>query len=103
MKLSKAQLKQLITEARSGMLGGIGFGTRSNQAQDTGFVQEASWEDNPDPYGGAEGDLDMGWDNLIVAYRSAIWEAMELGLTPNEIKTAFEEAYDYAVETYTPK
>ena len=77
MKLSKAKLRKIIQETR--------------------------WEDNPDPYGGAEGDLDMGWNNLIMAYSSAIWEAMELGLTPNEIKTAFEEAYDYVVQTYTPK
>jgi len=41
MKISKSQLKQLITEARTGMIGGIGFAPP---------VQEVRREDNqPDP------------------------------------------------------
>jgi hypothetical protein len=107
MKITKTQLKQLITEARTGVIGGIGFGPPP--------VQEAQWEDNPDPYGGAEGDLDMGHihdsDDLYQFLSNQMAELMDeafdlrssLGLKPKEIRDVFASASQRILETYFPE
>jgi len=107
MKISRSQLKQLITEARTGVIGGIGFGPPP--------VQESQWEDNPDPYGGAEGDVDMGHihdeDGLYEELSNQMAELMDeafdlgrtMGLSPKEIRDVFASASHYVLETYFPE
>lgn len=107
MEITKSQLKQLITEARTGVIGGIGFGSPP--------VQEAQWEDNPDPYGGAEGDLDMGHihdsDDLYEELSNQMAELMDeafdlgrtMGLSSKEIRDVFASASQRVLETYFPE
>lgn len=107
MKITKAQLKQLITEARTGVIGGIGFGPPP--------VQEAQWEDNPDPYGGAEGDVDMGHihdvDGLFEFLKNDMADLMDeafelgrtMGLSSKEIRDVFASASQDVLETHFPE